>query len=147
MSIEIGVVCPEQPDPGTLARVAGFVMRTILEVSNVEVTFVDEDDLWRFHWGGAGQVAAFFVPADRHEFAGHRYLSIEAGRGDEQVTELLMIILSAVAALLTGGTLDDDNYPFERADLTADALLSQVLREAPLEAGEAVRLLVTGRRP
>ncbi|UBU14154.1 hypothetical protein [Nonomuraea gerenzanensis] len=122
----------------------GFAMRSILDVSNVEVAFVDEDDLWRFHWGGAGQVAAFFLPSDRHEFAGQWYLSIEAGHGDEQVTELLMIVLSAVAALLTGGTLDDDNYPFERPDLTADALLSQALREAPLEPEAAVHLLVTG---
>ncbi|SEH00443.1 hypothetical protein SAMN05444920_116178 [Nonomuraea solani] len=143
--MEIGVVCPERPDPETLARVAGFAMRTILDVSNVEISFVREDDAWRFHWGGAGQVVTFFVPPGRHEFAGHWYLSFAAGPGDERVAELLMIIMSAVTALLVGGTLDDDNSPFERPGLTPEALLAQVLRESPLEPEAAVHLLRAGR--
>ncbi|MEV4069760.1 hypothetical protein ACGFJC_15835 [Nonomuraea fuscirosea] len=145
MSIEIGVVCPQRPDAQVLARVAGFALRASLDVPDVELSLVEEDDVWRFRWGGAGQVVAFLTPPGRHEYAGHWYLTFEMAAGDEHVAELLMIVTSAVTALLTGGRLDTDNYVFEREDPAPEALLAQILRAAPLEPEAAVHLLRTGR--
>ncbi|MGW3351446.1 hypothetical protein ACWDA3_49800 [Nonomuraea rubra] len=141
MSLEIVVHCEKPPDPQALARVAGFVMRTVLDVTNIEIQLDDEGDRWSFHWGGAGKVVAYVMPPGEQW-----WVFFEPGTR-EPVPKLLMIILAAVGAVLSDGTLDDDNYPFERVGFTPEALLSQVLRESPLGAESAVHLLVTGRLP
>ncbi|MEV0826510.1 hypothetical protein [Nonomuraea rubra] len=147
MSVEIEVTCSQRPDPHTLTRVAGFAMRTILGVSNVEVIFEEGETDWTFHWGGGGHVVMFFTAPGEYGIDGPWYLNFNPGLRGRPVPELFMIVLAAVAALLTDGTLNDDNYPFERPDPTAEALLGEVLRESPLEAESAVHLLVTGRHP
>ncbi|TYB69896.1 hypothetical protein FXF51_07005 [Nonomuraea sp. PA05] len=145
--MEIEVRCRQRPDPHTLTRVAGFAMRTILGVSNVEVIFEEGETDWTFHWGGAGHVIMFFTAPGEYGVDGPWYLNFNPGLRGRSVPELFMIVLAAVAALLSDGTLIDDNYPFQRADHTAEAMLAQVLRAAPLEVEPAIHLLVTGRLP
>ncbi|WP_188195457.1 hypothetical protein [Nonomuraea sp. SYSU D8015] len=146
MAVEIGVVCPKRPDPEPLALATGFVMRTILGVSNIEVELVvEEEDTWTFHWGGAGQAAAFLVPPRMHEFAGQWFASFQPGTRGEPVPAMLMIVLAACAALLTGGTILDEAHQFERTDLTPDAVLGPALRMSPLSPEAALHLLRTGR--
>ncbi|MEV0309808.1 hypothetical protein [Nonomuraea fuscirosea] len=124
---------------------AGFAMRMILGGSNTDVLFVEKERSWTFHWGGAGHVDTFLAPPGADETDEDWYLSFQPSARSAAVPQLLVIVVSAVAALLTGGTLDDDEYSFDRTDLDPEALLSQVLRAAPLEPEAAVHLLRTGR--
>ncbi|MFC5835439.1 hypothetical protein [Nonomuraea insulae] len=126
---------------------AGFAMRTILGVTDVEVFFEEEGETWTFHWGSAGHVVTFFVPPGPREPGQLWYVVFQPSSRSAPVPHLLAIILSAVTALLTGGTLDDGDFPFERPKLDPEALLAQVLREAPLELETAIHLLRTGRLP
>ncbi|NJP91931.1 hypothetical protein HCN51_21120 [Nonomuraea sp. FMUSA5-5] len=145
MSVEIEVHCPRRPDPEALARMAAFAMRTILGVPDGEIRFEERERSWRFHWGEGAHVATFFAPPTEFEVNGAWYLSFMPSARGMAVPYLLMIVVSASAALLTGGTLDDDNFPFSRTDLDPEILLAQVLREAPLPAEAAVHLLRTGQ--
>ncbi|GAA2215234.1 hypothetical protein GCM10009850_107010 [Nonomuraea monospora] len=144
MAVEIDVECHQRPDPGTLARLAGFVMRALLAAPGTEVTVMEEGETWTFHYGDGARVITFLWPPGRH-FAVKWYLTFMPGSRGEPVPELLMIILSVTAGLLTDGTLNDDNYPCERTDLHPETMLAQVLKWAPLEPEAAVRLLSTGR--
>jgi hypothetical protein len=54
MAVEVEVLCRWRPDPLLVCRLAGWDMRTVLDVEQVDAVLVEsEENVWLARWGTA----------------------------------------------------------------------------------------------
>lgn len=97
MSIDLTIVCVQQPDLVVCDRVARVLLRRVEPPVDVSA------------------VGAFEVPADRHEFVGQHVWSLEPATRTP-AAYLATYVLAVVVALLYLGELVDDGQVFPKRD-------------------------------
>jgi len=108
MAVEVGVVCPEPPDPEQVARLVGPLLSMVLRSGLVHALSDERKDAWVIHWDSVSAVVVQLPPGD-HEFADSWFLSVAPGERAIDLSFLLAVVTAAAAAIAVDGRVLDES--------------------------------------
>jgi hypothetical protein len=142
MAVEVEVVCRWRPDPLLVCRLAGWVMRTALDVEQVDAVLVEnEENVWLARWGTAVSAQVVELPPGVHEFADRWSLSFAPGERGVDLSKLFAVVLADAAAVLGDGFLLDEIGSVGGGKRTAGDVMKALLSRFPSSESAALSVL------
>jgi hypothetical protein len=142
MAVEIEVFCRQRPDPVVVCRVAGWVMRTVLNVEQVDVVVAEQDEhVWLARWGTSVSVQVVELAPGEYEFADRWSVSFAPGERGVDLSKLFAVVLADATAVLCDGFLLDEIGLVGGGQKTAGELMRVLLRRSPISESIALSVL------
>jgi hypothetical protein len=142
MAVEVEVVCRWRPEPLLVCRLAGWVMRTVLDVEQVDAVLVeDEGNVWLARWGTAVSAQVVELPPGVHEFADRWSLSFAPGERGVELSKLFAVVLADAAAVLGDGFVLDEIGLVGGGQRTAGDMMTALLNSSAGSESTALSVL------
>jgi hypothetical protein len=139
MAVEIEVYSRLRPDRLAICRLAGWVMRAVLDVDDVEVALVEDDEfLWWVRWGTSVTAEVVEQPPGLYEFADRWSLTFTPRERGIDLSKLLAVILADVTAVLCDGFLRDEGDLIGHGEHRAGRSLSCLLKSSTTDESSAL---------
>jgi hypothetical protein len=144
MAVGVEVVCRWRPDPLLVCRLAGWVMRTVLDVEQVDAVLVEnEERVWSVRWGTAVSAQVVELPPGVHEFGDRWSFSFAPGERGVDLSKLFAVVLADAAAVLGDGFLLDEIGLVGGGQKTAGDLMKMLLSRSPSTESTALSVFET----
>lgn len=142
MAVEVEVFCRQRPDPLLVCRLAGWVMRAVLDVEQVDAVVAENDEhVWLARWGTSVSAQVVELPPGDYEFADRWSLSFAPGERGVDLSKLFAVVLADAAAVLCDGFLRDEIGLVGGGQRTAGDLMKVLLRRPPTSESSALSVL------
>ncbi|TCN41118.1 hypothetical protein EV644_105404 [Kribbella orskensis] len=142
VAVEIEVFCRQRPDRLLVCRLAGWVMRTVMDVEQGDAVVAEDDEhVWLARWGTSVSAQVVELPPGDYEFADRWSLTFAPGERGVDPSKLFAVVLADAAAVLCDGFLRDEIGLVGGGQRAAGDLSRVLLRRAPTSESTASSVL------
>lgn len=129
MAVEVEVFTSEHPNRQLVCRLAGWVMRSTLGVSDVDaVIWEDDPRVWRARWGTSASVQVVELPPGQYDVLGRWNLGVEPFERGVDLGKIFAIVIADAAAVLGDGFIRDEVGLVGGGDIAAGRSIARLLR-------------------